>query len=60
MLPKEVPLAALMEPDRYIWVDKQIRATKGNWQKTITVTFNEVGDISFRKRKFVYDDEEFG
>jgi hypothetical protein len=31
MLPKEIALPALTELDRWFWVDKRIRATKGSW-----------------------------
>ena len=59
MLPPAMAVPALMELDRYSWTDKEMRANKGNWEKTVTDAINEDSTASFRKRRFICDDEAF-
>ncbi len=59
MLPPAMALPAVMELDRYFWTDKQMRAHKGTWERTITEAINRVASGVFRKRKFKFNDEEF-
>jgi hypothetical protein len=58
-LPPTIAVPALVELDRYFWTDKELRAHKGNWERTITEAINRASTVVFRKRKFVSDDEEF-
>lgn len=59
ILPPAIAVPALMELDRYAWVDKMMRASKGNWEKAVTKAINEITTSTFKKRKFVCDDETF-
>jgi hypothetical protein len=59
MLPPAVPVPALMELDRFFWTDKEMRARKGSWEKTVTNEINEVSDKVFRKRRFTCNGDEF-
>jgi hypothetical protein len=58
-LPPAIAVPALVELDRYFWTDKELRAQKGNWERTITEAINRASTVVFRKRKFVSDGEEF-
>ena len=57
-LPKDIELNALVHIDRVQFIDKEIRALKGNWEKLIVESLNRTLK-GFRKRKFSIDDEEF-
>jgi SAM-dependent methyltransferase len=59
MLPAAMALPAVMELDRYFWTDKQMRAHKGTWERTITEAINKAASGTFRKRKFECNGEEF-
>ena len=59
LLPPVVAVPALMELDRFFWTDKEMRAKKGNWERTITEAINKAAKGVFRKRHFRCDDEEF-
>jgi hypothetical protein len=41
-----------MELDRYSWVDKELRANKGNWEKRILSALCTYCELYFAKRKF--------
>ena len=58
-LPPAIAVPALVELDRYFWTDKELRAAKGNWERTITEAINRAATVVFRKRKFLSDREEF-
>lgn len=58
-LPPAIAIPALVELDRYFWTDKELRAHKGNWERSITDAINQVSTVLFRKRKFACDGEEF-
>jgi hypothetical protein len=59
LLPPIIALPALMELDRFFWTDKEMRANKGNWERTVTEAINLASGLSFKKRKFACDGEEF-
>lgn len=59
MLPPAMAVPALLELDRFFWTDKEMRAQKGNWEKTVTDALNEDSTVSFRKRRFQCDGESF-
>jgi hypothetical protein len=59
LLPPAIAIPALMELDRFFWVDKEIRAKKGNWEKAVTLAINLQSKMLFRKRRFVCDGEGF-
>lgn len=52
LLPPSIALPALMELDRYAWVDKELRANKGNWEKRILTALCKYSELKFIKRKF--------
>ena len=49
-LPKEMAIPALIQLDTYMWVDKELRANKGNWEITVTKSLNDHALVRFRKR----------
>lgn len=59
MLPPAIAVPALLELDRYFWTDKELRARKGNWERTVTEAANKASGRTFRKRHFECDKEEF-
>lgn len=59
MLPPLIAVPALMELDRFFWTDKEMRAKKGNWERTITEAINLVATGVFHKRRFECDGEKF-
>lgn len=58
-LPPYLEIPALVELDRVEFIDKEIRAGKGRWEKAILDAVNEFGTYRFRKRKFEVEGEEF-
>jgi len=59
LLPPVIAIPALMELDRYFWTDKEMRAKKGNWERTVTDAINEISTNHFKKCKFKADGESF-
>lgn len=59
LLPPAIAVPALMELDRFFWTDKEMRARKGNWERTVTDVINDNSAKIFRKRRFVCDGQEF-
>jgi hypothetical protein len=59
LLPPAIAVPALMELDRFFWTDKEMRARKGNWEKTVTLSINKASSQRFKKRKFECDGEQF-
>lgn len=58
-LPQELAVPALSELDRYFFVDKEIRARKGRWEKAILDSLNRHARVTFKKRRFVVGSESF-
>ncbi len=58
-LPQELAIPALTELDRHFFVDKQIRARKGQWEKKIAESLNKQSKLSFKKRQFECEGESF-
>lgn len=58
-LPQELAVPALSELDRFFFADKEIRARKGRWERTIVETLNDQSRLRFKKRKFAVGDEFF-
>ena len=58
-LPDYLELPAVLHLDRVSFIDKQIRMSKGQWEKKITEALNANSQIRFKKRKFEVDDESF-
>ncbi|HOW17464.1 MAG TPA: hypothetical protein PLC79_00390 [Phycisphaerae bacterium] len=58
-LPREVPVPALSELDRVFFVDKEIRARKGRWERMILDALNRQSRMVFRKRRFDVGGESF-
>ncbi len=59
LLPTSIPVAAIVELDRYFWTDKSMRAEKGNWEKAVTEAITRISGRAFKKRKFVINGESF-
>lgn len=51
-LPADLPLAALTHIDRIEFIDKEIRASKGRWEKVINSALERQSGLAFRKTKF--------
>jgi len=51
-LPPLLSIPAIVMVDRVAFIDKEIRKSKGQWEKLITVAINEIGGKKFKKRKF--------
>ncbi|MDM8008305.1 MAG: hypothetical protein QUV05_19365 [Phycisphaerae bacterium] len=58
-LPQEAPVPALCELDRFFFVDKEIRARKGRWERMILQALNQQSRLIFKKRKFTVSGESF-
>ena len=58
-LPQEAPVPALCELDRFFFVDKEIRARKGRWERMILTALNQQSRLVFKKRKFDVAGESF-
>jgi hypothetical protein len=50
---------ALCSLDQHFYIDKEIRASKGRWEKVILDSLNKYGQAPFKKRKFEVDEQEF-
>ena len=59
LLPNEAAIPSIVELDRYLWTDKQMRARKGRWEQRVTKTLSKKSKIDFKKRKFSCDGEKF-
>lgn len=59
MLPSAIAVPALIELDRYSWTDKEMRSRKGQWERLVTAAIIKASTLTFRKRKFECDGEEF-
>ncbi|GMU81192.1 MAG: hypothetical protein AMXMBFR47_10630 [Planctomycetota bacterium] len=58
-LPAELAVPALSELDRFFFVDKEIRARKGRWERTIVESLNKQSRYTFKKRRFQAGEESF-
>lgn len=58
-LPQELTVPALSELDRFFFVDKEIRARKGRWERTIVESLNKLSRHTFKKRRFDVGKESF-
>lgn len=58
-LPQQLAIPALSELDRFFFVDKEVRAKKGRWEKAIIESLNKQSCFTFRKRKFEVGEESF-
>ncbi len=58
-LPTFVELPTLVNVDRIEFIDKEIRSLKGRWEKQVLQSLNRFGQVKFRKRKFVWENEKY-
>ena len=58
-LPKYIEVPPLVRIDRVAFIDKEIRADKGRWEKLICEALNAFGKTAFKKRKFEVGGEFF-
>jgi hypothetical protein len=58
-LPPYMEIPALSHLDRTAFVDKEIRKTKGRWERGILHALNRFASVSFKKRKFRSGSETF-
>jgi len=58
-LPPYLEIPTLVRVDRVAFIDKEIRADKGRWEKLICEALNKYGKAPFKKRKFTVGAESF-
>jgi hypothetical protein len=58
-LPPMLPLAALTQMDRVSFIDKEIRAHKGQWERLITRALVRFSGLPFKKAKFLHGNQWF-
>lgn len=58
-LPPSLPLPALSHMDRVLFIDKEVRASKGQWEKLITEALIRFSGLPFKKTKFKVRRQEF-
>lgn len=58
-LPPYLELPALVQVDRVACIDKEIRKSKGRWERRILEALNRHGKRSFRKRMFEWEGDLF-
>lgn len=58
-LPSTLPLAALIQMDRVYFIDKEVRAYKGQWEKIVTQALIRFSGLPFTKVKFRHGNQSF-
>jgi hypothetical protein len=58
-LPAYIAVPALSALDTHFFIDKEIRASKGRWEKLVLDSLNEYGKAHFKKRKFKVGGQSF-
>jgi hypothetical protein len=58
-LPPYLEIPTLSQIDRIAFVDKEIRARKGRWEKSVLESLDRFSNLGFHKRAFAVDDEQF-
>jgi hypothetical protein len=58
-LPDNLPLAALTQADRNAFIDKEIRAGKGRWEKLVNQALVRFSGLPFAKTKFRAGGDEY-
>lgn len=58
-LPPYLEIPSIVNVDRVAFVDKEIRKGKGRWERGIIEALNRFGTVTFKKRKFAVQKEEF-
>ena len=52
-LPSLLELPAIIHLDKVSFIDKEVRKSKGQWERSILQALNHYSQTAFRKRKFV-------
>ena len=58
-LPSYLEIPTLSRIDRVYFIDKEIRKMKGRWERKVIDALNKFGKLTFCKRKFVVEGEQF-
>jgi hypothetical protein len=58
-LPEHAEIAAITTLDRVHFIDKEVRKSKGRWEKRVLKALNEHSASHFRKRRFEVSGERF-
>jgi hypothetical protein len=58
-LPDSLPIAALIHIDRFWFIDKEVRANKGQWEKLTTQALVRFSGLAFKKTKFKVGNQTF-
>ena len=58
-LPPYMEIPGLVLIDKTSFVDKEVRKLKGQWEKRILDVLNKISDMTFKKRKFVFNSDEY-
>ena len=59
LLPKSATITAIAPLDRTEFVDKEIRASKGRWEKVVAEKLARAYGIPFKKRRVTYNNEDY-
>jgi len=58
-LPGHLSIPGLAHLDRVNYIDKEVRLRKGRWEQMVKASLNKQSPLTFRKRKFTCDGEQF-
>lgn len=58
-LPNSLPLPALVELDKIMFGDKEIRKLKGQWERLVVKVMNNYASKTFKKTKFQHNEQNF-
>jgi hypothetical protein len=58
-LPQYIEIPTLSRIDRISFIDKEIRADRGRWEKLVCEALNEFGHARYKKRKFEAGGQKF-
>jgi hypothetical protein len=58
-LPPMMPLSGLSYLDRTEFIDKEVRKNKGRWEKNILAALNRLSQVTFGKRQFESEGEDY-
>jgi hypothetical protein len=58
-LPESLPLPSLVQLDRVMFSDKEVRKIKGQWENMVIQSLNSYSKLLFKKAKFDYHGQKF-
>ncbi len=58
-LPPTIALPSLVLLDRTMFMDKEIRRLKGDWETAVVQKMNTLAPVNYRKTRFVHDEQTY-